>query len=196
MQRRENEAMLEFALFALPSLIYFLVRGRTRDAAQVLGLRWPKLSGWLFGALLAPVSIAIAWTATIGVSAAVLHGPGTSGRIVSAWGAFAVVLAAAGEEIFFRGFLQGIVAQRWGASVGIIVQGVAFLLPHLLLLTVSPSLIWLVAGQFVIGLILGWLRQHTASIAPDVLAHVTANLVAGLLSCLRSQPSLPPTIAA
>ncbi|HOC14006.1 MAG TPA: CPBP family intramembrane metalloprotease [Propionicimonas sp.] len=174
--------MLEFALFALPSLIYFLVRGRTRDAAQVLGLRWPNLSGWLYGAALALISIAIAWTATIGVPAAVLHGSGTSGRIVNAWGALAVVLAAAGEELFFRGFLQGIIARHWGASVGIIVQGVAFLLPHLLLLTVSPSLIWLVAGQFVIGLMLGWLRQHTASVAPGVLAHVIANLLAGLLS--------------
>lgn len=94
MQERENEAMLEFALFALPSLIYFLVRGRTRDAAQVLGLRWPNLSGWLYGAAPRLISIAIAWTATIGVPAAVLHGSGTSGRIVNAWGALAVVLAA------------------------------------------------------------------------------------------------------
>ena len=50
---------------------------------------------------------------------------------------------ALGEEVFFRGLLGGWLERRYGFNIGNLIQSVVFLLPHLLLLLVSPSF-WLV----------------------------------------------------
>jgi membrane protease YdiL (CAAX protease family) len=172
--------MAEFLALSLPSILYLIVRRRDPLARRILGLTWPGLRGWLLGLLVAVIGLGIGWLATRGVPADLLYGPGTSGQITDLLAGVVVALRALGEEVFFRGVVQGIVARRWGVTAGIIVQGVAFLVPHLLLLTISPALTPLVAGQFVIGLLLGWLRHHTGSVAPGVLAHVVTNVAAGL----------------
>ncbi|MGB4271519.1 MAG: CPBP family intramembrane glutamic endopeptidase [Propionicimonas sp.] len=91
-----------------------------------------------------------------------------------------VALRAVGEEVFFRGFLQGLAERRWGAVAGVVIQAVVFTLPHLALLTVSAALAPLVVTQAVTGVILGWVRLRTGSIAPTSLAHVIVNLASGL----------------
>jgi uncharacterized protein len=88
---------------------------------------------------------------------------------------------AAGEEMLFRGFLQGVVSNRFGKAAGIWVQAVLFLLPHLALLLVSP-LVWpILPAQFLTGLALGWLRSRHDSIAPTIAVHAVANVIAGLI---------------
>lgn len=146
-----------------------------------MGLVAPTASGWLLGVATAAVGLGIGWAATLAVPPEVLHGPGTTGRITGVLTGLAVVLRAVGEEVLFRGFLQGLIGRRWGAVAGVVGQGVLFLLPHLMLLVVSPTLAPLVAGQFLIGLLLGWLRERTGSIAPGALAHAVVNVAAGLL---------------
>ncbi|MDN5571680.1 MAG: CPBP family intramembrane metalloprotease [Propionibacteriaceae bacterium] len=173
--------MVEFVVFSLPSLIYLAVRRRDAEARATLGLVGTTASGWLLGLAVAVVSLALGWAATLPVPAEILHGPGTAGRIVGVVSGFMVVLRAVGEEILFRGFLQGIVARRWGAFAGIVVQGVAFWLPHLMLLTITGALVPLVIAQFAIGLLFGWLRHRTGSIAPGAAAHALANVIMGLV---------------
>lgn len=173
--------MAEFVLFCIPTLIYLLVRRKHPEARPTMGLATSAWWGWALGIAVIIVSLGLGWLTTMAVPPEVLHGPGTAGRITGLVSGLAVALRAVGEEVFFRGFLQGLVAGRWGPVAGIVVQGVAFGIPHLFLLGVSSTLVPLVIGQFVIGLFLGWLRHRTGSIAPGALAHAVVNVLSGLV---------------
>lgn len=79
------------------------------------------------------------------------------------------LFAGIGEELFFRGFVQTRLRQRWGAWPAICVTAAAFGLLHY-----DPvhSLI-----AFGMGIYLGWLVERTDSIRPAILAHVLNNTV-------------------
>ncbi len=81
-------------------------------------------------------------------------------------------LAGAGEELFFRGYLQTRLAAAWGAGRAIAVTAVAFGFLH-----ADP-----VHGAFalVVGLYLGWVTELAGSVRPAMVAHVVNN-VASLL---------------
>ena len=84
---------------------------------------------------------------------------------------------ALGEEIFFRGLLGGWLVRRYGFNSGNLIQAVVFLLPHLLLLLVSPSFWVVILVQFLAGWALGWLRARSDSIFPGWLAHSLMNAI-------------------
>ena len=173
--------MIEFVLLSIPSLIYALVkRGKTSDWQRVLALVWPTARGWGLGLGAATVGAGLGWLALRGVPPEVMTAQGTTGAITSVLGGLMVALRAVGEEVFFRGFLQGLAERRWGAVAGVVIQAVVFTLPHLALLTVNMALAPLVVTQAVTGVILGWVRLRTGSIAPTSLAHVIVNLASGL----------------
>ena len=87
-----------------------------------------------------------------------------------------------GEELFFRGLLGGWLERRYGFSKGNIVQALVFLLPHLLLLTVSTSFWLVIAVQFLAGWVLGLLRSRSGSILPGWLAHSIMNAIGAFAS--------------
>jgi membrane protease YdiL (CAAX protease family) len=91
------------------------------------------------------------------------------------------VYVALGEELFFRGLLGGWLVDRLGFSLGNTLQAVLFLVPDLALLRVSPVLWVLIAAQFVIGWLLGWLRHESGSILPGWVAHTLAGATAALV---------------
>ena len=80
------------------------------------------------------------------------------------------VLAGTAEELFFRGFTQTRLVQRWGRLGGIVVTSLLFGLMHM-----DPVHSILAAG---IGLWLGWSTERAGSIRPAMLAHVVNNAVA------------------
>ncbi|MEE8408334.1 MAG: CPBP family intramembrane glutamic endopeptidase, partial [Myxococcota bacterium] len=86
------------------------------------------------------------------------------------------LMAGAGEEIFFRGFMQTRLRRRWGAWPAILITSVAFGLLHFDWIH-SPM-------AFCMGLFLGWITETTGSIRPAIAAHVVNNstwvLTAGL----------------
>jgi membrane protease YdiL (CAAX protease family) len=88
--------------------------------------------------------------------------------------------AALGEEIFFRGWLGGWLVRRLGFWVGNTLQALIFLLPHLILLTISPSLWPLNLLQFAAGWLQGWLRVRSGSILPSTLTHSLSNAFGAL----------------
>nr|WP_277344477.1 CPBP family intramembrane glutamic endopeptidase [Corynebacterium striatum] len=96
-------------------------------------------------------------------------------------GFLAMALRAVGEEIFFRGFLQGIITQRWNAGAGITVQGLLFGLIHLPLAMLDISLIPLFVLQIATGFALGWLREKSASLWPGAAVHATINVLTAVL---------------
>jgi hypothetical protein len=84
----------------------------------------------------------------------------------------AISLAAGlGEEMLFRGLLQGLFGRWWGPWPGILAASVLFGLLHFITPTYA-----LLAG--IIGLYLGWLQQTTGNLLAVVVTHSLYDFVA------------------
>jgi membrane protease YdiL (CAAX protease family) len=83
----------------------------------------------------------------------------------------AIVVAPAGEEMLFRGFMfRGFVRPDRAAWPGIVATAVLFALPHV-------QYDWVGVLQiFVIGLFLGWMRWRSGSVLLTFLLHALFNL--------------------
>jgi membrane protease YdiL (CAAX protease family) len=88
---------------------------------------------------------------------------------------YEAIYIALGEESFFRGFLGGLLMRRLGFHLGNVIQALIFLLPHLLILTISLALWPLILAQFIAGWLQGWLFFKSGSILPGWLAHALGN---------------------
>lgn len=98
---------------------------------------------------------------------------------------YGLVATGLPEELLFRGLIAGSLFRRlsvWKANVA---QAVFFTLPHLLILLMAPEL-WPLAIvlPFALGLLAGWLRHTSQSIAPAVIVHAVGNM-AGALAVLQ-----------
>ncbi|HVS18930.1 MAG TPA: type II CAAX endopeptidase family protein [Planctomycetota bacterium] len=87
-----------------------------------------------------------------------------------------VVLAAFGEEWLCRGVLWQALARVAPSAATVVLSALLFGLLHAL-----NGAFWLeVPHRFAFGLLLGWLRAHSGSLGPCVIAHGTNNLLAVL----------------
>jgi membrane protease YdiL (CAAX protease family) len=91
-----------------------------------------------------------------------------------------VLVVALPEELFFRGYVQGRLAEAWpararlfGAPVGgaLVAAAALFALCHLAVQGNPATL-----AVFFPGLLFGWLRARTGSILPGTLFHALCNL--------------------
>lgn len=100
------------------------------------------------------------------------------------------VLAAANEELLFRGLLQGLFERRLGLLPAFVGQGALFVLAHLLAqdglpslaVTTTPLAYWsnlltTSCALFAGALMMGWLRVRSQSLLPSFLFHSIHNLV-------------------
>ena len=189
------EIPLQLILFSLPVLVYVFFlhrRGQTwAGAFRRVGFQTcpPVYYAWAVGILVLTGGLAVFVTRT--VPAEVLQNPNVSvsqyrGLEFSVGTVFLVLFreafyTALGEEIFFRGFLGGLLFRRFGFAVGNAMQALLFLLPHLLLLLVSLTLWRLVVVQLLSGWLLGWLRYRSKSILPGWIAHSFLNTLGAFL---------------
>jgi uncharacterized protein len=181
-------------IFTMPALLYLAVHRRRGGAWSEglvnIGWQWPQPVYWLWGMGVFIIMGILGGLAICFVPADILQDPNLN---VSAYAGmsptfttFLLVLAresiyvALGEEIFFRGWLGGWLVRRFGFAAGNMVQAICFLLPHLLLLTISVALWPLTIVQFVAGWLLGWLRHRSGSILPGWLVHSLTNALAAL----------------
>ncbi len=180
--------MSEFVLFCLPAIVYLVVQSRgpkrTIGAAMDrLGARWGAPSDYGLALLLLLPLVLTGWLAIVLVPAEVIEEPGVSvAYLTSVGAAAAIVLRAAGEEVFFRGLLGGVLIRRLGFGWGNLLQAVLFLIPHLALLMVDSRLWPVIPVQFAIGWIMGWLRHRTGTFVPGAAVHAIANIAAGLIA--------------
>jgi hypothetical protein len=92
-------------------------------------------------------------------------------------------VAGAAEEIFFRGYMQTRLRERWPAPVAIVVASLAFAALHVDVSSVHALL------AFALGCYLGFVVEATGSVLPAIVCHVVNNIVYTL------QTSLGATLA-
>lgn len=88
------------------------------------------------------------------------------------------VLAGTAEEIFFRGYMQTRLRQRWSAPVAIAATSLCFSVLH-----IDPSGLH-VALAFALSLYLGFVTELTGSALPAIVCHVVNNIVYTLQTAL------------
>jgi len=84
------------------------------------------------------------------------------------------LLAGLAEELFFRGFMQVRLRERFGPWAAVLVTAAAFGISHLNLLHAAMA--------FLMGLYAGWLLERTGSIRPGILGHAANNTLCILLT--------------
>jgi membrane protease YdiL (CAAX protease family) len=82
---------------------------------------------------------------------------------------FGLAIAAFQEETLFRGFLQGLLRERYGRVTAIVGQSVVFTLAHL---GYYPASAWpLLLVVFLVGLVTGWLVDRRGTLLAAGIAH-------------------------
>jgi membrane protease YdiL (CAAX protease family) len=176
-------------LFSIPSIIFIMVnRIRKQNWSKIfqdLGWKLPVNKFLIIGLGmgLIPGLFSIFLPDILPIS--LLDQPGVAQSVYSDWplSVSYFLLAfiregfyiALGEEILFRGFLGGLLFRKLGFALGNIIQSILFLVPHLLLLTISTQLWPLLIAQFLGGWLYGWLLNKSESILPSWLAHSLGN---------------------
>ncbi len=124
------------------------------------------------GALVGAVPAAAILAASLG-TVTVNAGQPLPGRAIDV--AMAILVFAAVEEIAVRGYLAGIVEDRWGGLAALVLSALAAMGLHLVRGGAPEPLA--LAGAGALGLTLGGLRVATGGIAAGLLAHVAFDTV-------------------
>lgn len=93
--------------------------------------------------------------------------PSLGGWLLSLFFGFAI--AGFQEETIFRGFLQGVLTERFGRWPGNILQAAIFSLAHIGYFPWKAWPLFIIA--FVLGLVYGWLRLKRGTLVVPWLAH-------------------------
>lgn len=95
-----------------------------------------------------------------------------------------IPIQAAGEELFFRGYLMQAVARLWAQPVFLVLlSGVAFMAPHLANPEMSKALggeIPMALNYFLVGVGTAWLSVRDNGIERAIGMHVVNNVYAGV----------------
>lgn len=149
---------------------------------QDLGWRWP-VSRWsiIWAALLAVPAFVAAYALDILPDAVFFQRlPTLRWTIDSGWGLWdnptayhrfftRALMTPVSEELLYRGFVQGVLRQRYGPSVAVFATAAIFAGLHPFMGTGH------FAGHIVTALLLGLLRERTGSLAPPMAAHFLWN---------------------
>ena len=103
------------------------------------------------------------------------------------WGTLLVLLQAGSEEVYFRGWLQPVLAERWGAAAGVIVAAIAFALLHVIGGARSPLTI---LNLFLGGTLFGLLTLYRGGIAAAVAGHFAWNWTEQMVLGLHPNPGV------
>ena len=97
----------------------------------------------------------------------------------------AAVIVPCAEEILFRGYVYGRLEDLVRPTIAVVLSAALFAGAHTW--SASTGSITLVLQTFAMGLVLGWVRQHSNSIFPSMIAHAGNNAFALtlVLSCVN-----------
>lgn len=80
------------------------------------------------------------------------------------------------EELLFRGYVQGRLAEDFGPGAAVWITATAFTVSHTQYFGARPMLVALLLALFVGSLLLGWMRVATGSLLPPMVAHALGNV--------------------
>jgi membrane protease YdiL (CAAX protease family) len=147
-------------------------------AGLLLAVAWPALLEAAGVAAAADFPTALA--RMLEVAAARL--PGTAATHQMLYLGAIVLWAGLGEELFYRGYVQGTLRRHHGAAAAILVASLLFAVRHATQLALVEPYPWAAAGgwvlfSFVVGLVLGWLYERTGSLWLPVVVHYAFNVI-------------------
>lgn len=87
-----------------------------------------------------------------------------------------VVVAPITEELLFRGVLLSRLRRAVSPQWAVVISAAVFSGIHL----IDPDAVFVAAGLFVIGLVLGWQALHTGRIGLAIMTHAGVNLLAAV----------------
>jgi membrane protease YdiL (CAAX protease family) len=179
------ETLLTLAIFG-PLLAIALVGGKLtgadplgvgRDVPEMLGV------GAAVGALGVAGAVGYAWLA-----GGLDRGSAPAGEFgLLIWGSLVALFAAAVEEIYFRGWLQPVLARQFGLPGAILISALAFAVLHIMGGARSPTTL---VNLFLGGLLFGLLAARSGGIAAAVAAHFAWNWSEGIALGLDPNPGV------
>lgn len=178
----------------VPSLVFFviqLIHKRPKgEVAQELGWALPTWQNLGEAVLVLLVLAGVASVAFRFIPPGTLQGEGMNTAAYTGWprniGSIVLIFflelfnRALPEEVFFRGWLGGLLTRRFGFWKGNTLQALVFLLPHLMLLKITLTLWPITALQFIAGWLQGWLRWRSESVISSTLVHTITNVLGAL----------------
>jgi membrane protease YdiL (CAAX protease family) len=87
-----------------------------------------------------------------------------------------VLFVAPGEELLFRGVIQGRLRTVFGPVAAIVLGGLVFAVPHLIAAYAGPGAIYSIGVVFGIALALGALYEYTETLFVPIVAHGLYNV--------------------
>ena len=185
--QQQSMPLLEslFSLIIFGSLLLFALAGGalTRVNPLRIGVKPGKMA--LIGLLVGLFGVSVA-TAYAGINGSLwVSAELTRSLPVLLWGLAVIFFQAAVEEIYFRGWLQPVLARHWGAPTAIAVAALAFAALHVMGGARSPTTL---VNLFLGGLLFGFLASYGRGIAGAVAAHFAWNASEQLLLGLDPNP--------
>ncbi len=125
-------------------------------------------------------SITVAVPVLITTSTSNLNIPTQSGELLYAF--LALIWAPIGEELFYRGYLQGNLRERMSFKKTVSITTFLFAIRHgFHLLFLAPNIPWVSCLMWIViaaggGVLLGYLYEKTKSLYLPILAHFLVNL--------------------
>jgi membrane protease YdiL (CAAX protease family) len=152
------------------------------------------VSSWLYEKILARLGLGgdpfYSLNSSVGVmadTAARKFGITADGAMML-YAVFLLVWAPVGEELFYRGYMQGVLRERVSFWVSALVSAAFFGIRHAThLFFLWPDVPWAAAaswaaGAFVFGLLMSYLYEKTRSLYPPMLVHAGVNIIELVLS--------------
>jgi membrane protease YdiL (CAAX protease family) len=124
------------------------------------------------------------------VDANYMNGPSLAFRLTGmAVGALLIAFQAMGEELFFRGWLQPILAARWGPWVGLVAASLLFAAAHAM---GRPIGIIALVNDALAGLAFGLIAFRSGGLLAPFAAHFAWNWIEQSVLGLTPNPGIDP----
>lgn len=180
-----GEALFTLLIFG-PLLLAALLGGLSTGVHPLQGGD-RKGAVLVLGAVLGAAGILIA-TAYAWMAGTLVHaGTVVTRPLLLVAGCGVVLLQVLAEEVYFRGWLQPLLAQGWGRLVAVVTTALGFAVLHMIGGARDPVSI---ANLFLGGLLFGLLAQRGSGIWPAVAAHFAWNAIEQLGLGLDPNPGL------
>lgn len=186
-RQADNYALIEtlfLGVIFVPMVIVALVAGRLMGVNALAPGARPGASLILGTALgLGGILIAVGYARLSGALVSGEGGGAAAGMLL--WGLAAITVQAGAEEIYFRGWLQPVLARVWGPAIAVLLTAIAFAGLHVMGGARAPvSLLNLFLG----GVMFGLLALRGGGIAAALGAHVAWNATEQLAVGLDPNP--------